>query len=213
MSRNLPASTAAALSDAFIIPVIFAEMLFDDAPLRVHSDLGTIISTDTSPEKTWLGAGGLVNISSIEETEGGEPHAIDLTLSGIDSTVLNEARNENYQERPCLLYFGVRNYLTGALLDNPAQIFYGFMDQMIIRSGRETSSVTLRVESEQSRWQRAPLKFYDTATLQADYAGDTFFNFLEDLLNKQLRWGTENPNVDLGPVQPRLNPASLANFF
>lgn len=213
MSRSLPANTSSALDDAFLVPVVFVELLFDSAPLRLHTDLGSIVTTDTSPNKTWLGAGDLGAVGPIEETEGAEPFSVELTLSGLDSTVLDEARNQDYQDRPVVIYVGVRDSVTGALVDNPTEIFYGQIDQMVITAGRQFSSVTVRAESEQTLWQRPAVIFYDAATLQDAYAGETFFNFLEELQNLQLRWGTENPNVNMGDNNTRINPASVVNFF
>ena len=202
MSRTLPAGLTATLNDPFLIPVLFVRLEFDSAPLHLHTDLGTITTTDTSPNRVWTGTGDLGSVGPVEETDGVTPTGIEVSLSGIDSTLLDEARNQDYQDRPIYIYIGMRDAVTGALVSDIAEIFAGYMDQMIITSGRELSTITLSAESEQIRWTRSPAIYYDAATLQEAYAGETFFNYLPDMLNIQLRWGTNNPNVDLGARSP-----------
>lgn len=157
----------------------------------------------------WIGAGSVASIGAIEETEGAAPYAVEIGLSGIDNSILNAAREVEYQDRVARLCLGVRDGITGTLITDPIELVYGLMDQMIITAGKETSSVMLRIESEQVRWTLPALKFYDAATLQSEYAGDEFFNYLEAMKNLQLRWGTNNPNVNLGNNAP--NPQVLIN--
>ena len=201
MSRSLHANIIAELPKPFLLPLLFADLQFDSGNIRLHDDLGDVIWGGF----TWSGTGDLGSVGPIKESDKLIPSGITLSLSGIDSGLLDEARNQDYQDRPIVLYIGMRNTITGALVSDPTEIFYGFMDQMKINTGRKTSTISMQCESEQKRWEQAPTEYYDDATLQTDFSGDLFFEFLPDMVNLKLDWGT-NVAVLLPTGDPTRDP-------
>lgn len=189
MSRTVPTNIESALSDPLIIPVVFAQLAFDSGTLYLHSDLGTVITTDTSPHKTWLGVGDFGGISAIEERDDLSPTAIQLRLSGLDATIADEALNQNYFERAVTLYLSLRDTVTGALKDPPFEIFTGFMDDMEVVSGAQTAAIKLTVESELAAFDRAPMRFYTNTQQQDDPAGDLFLQYVNAMATLEIIWG------------------------
>ena len=82
------------------------EAIFDTDTIRVWSGLDDL----TIGGNTYTGAGSLLNIGGVEENTQVQSNGLDISLSGIDSTVLGYAITENYQNRTINLYLG---YLMG----------------------------------------------------------------------------------------------------
>ena len=203
MSRTLPTNISNALSDSFVIPVIFVQLEFDSGILYLHTDLGTIVTTDTSPNKTWLGAGDLGNVGTVEERNDLSPTAIQLQLSGLDSTIADECLNQNYYERPATLYLSLRNTVTGVLLDDPVEIFKGFMDVMQIISGPETATIQLTLESEFVEFDRAPMLYYTNTQQQESHSGDLFLEYVNAVSQVEILWG-KSKYVQFSDRQPSI---------
>lgn len=202
MSRTIPAGIDAVLDDAFVIPVFFVHLDFDTDPLYLHTDLGDI----TTLSQTWTGTGGLGEISAIEETE--EPKAPGLKLrlaitSEISGSIFQELTQQDYYQRPVIIYFSTRDTITGALLDTPFEIFRGKADVAEITHGLGSSYVDLVVESEWADGERANGELYSDAQLQSEYSGDLGFEFLPDLVNRRIVWGSDRSVTVGGTTVPR----------
>lgn len=190
-SRSLQSATYAALDDAFIVPVLFVELTFDDGIFRVHTDLGDI-STAGSPTPVWHGVGDLGSIDGIEEANDLTPTGIKLTLSGLNATVLNETMTQEYWDRPARILFGIRDSITGVLVAEPDEIWYGVMSVMASSYGNGQAAITVTAESELVLWNRPSNKLYTDAQMQSEYAGDTFFKYLPQLMDTKVLWGDKD---------------------
>ena len=192
MSRDLPTNTANALASAHVgEEIIFAKLEFPDTTLYVHTGLGTY----TWGSQNWLGVGDFGAVQGIEESERISPYSATLILSGLDSTVVNEALSQDYFRRPITLYLGVAN-TNDVLLDDPTQIWAGFMDSMSLSVGSDGGdSIQLTCESELSMFDRSANLRYTDQFQQDQHTGDVFFEFLPAIAdNPAIRW--RNPNSD-----------------
>ncbi len=190
--RSLDASIVSELGNVFLKPVQFLELQFDSGTVYLHDDLGQI--TTTTPSATFEGVGDLGQIGTIKETERLVPSGVSVVLSGIDTDLLDEARNQDYVDRTAIIYIGMRNLVTGVMVSDPSEIFYGYMDQMRIISGDGPATIQLDLEHEQKRWEKAPLGIYDDATMQTEFSGDLFFEFLPHMISLTLEWGGRSAN-------------------
>lgn len=187
MSRTADSSILAALDDAEIHPVFLVDLGFDDAHLYVHTDLGDI----SYGGHTYLGVGALGNVKSIEERDDNTPSAVTLQLSGIDTTILNEALTQQYYDRPAVIYLALRNIVTGAIISTPFEVFSGRMDLMKITSGGPTSTVEISVESELIEWNRSLNRYFSDTELQRLYPGDLGFKYLSSMANLRVTVGNK----------------------
>ena len=179
MSRTLPSGMAAALAGESITLFYAIELLFDSAPIRVWTGYGD----KTIGGQTYVGAGFLLNIDGIAEVADLSASGITITLSAISSSIISLALQENYQGRVARVYFGVEG-VAGAL-----EVFSGFMDMMTIEHSGETARVTLAVESKLVTLQRPNARRYTRENHQIRHAGDTFFDHVTKLQDKELVWG------------------------
>ena len=99
--------------------------------------LGLVYGTLDVGEKEYVGAGQLLNISSIEETQEMAVKGATITLTGIPSNLISLALTQPYQGRVCNIYFGVM----GEKVFN--QVFSGYMDQMNIAEAGDTATIEI----------------------------------------------------------------------
>ena len=206
MSRDLNPSTVKAISQEVVRPFFAVELKFDgDETLRMWTGQGTLVLDDGTQ---WIGAGNLLDISSIEETAEMAVKGATITLSGVPSEVLSLALSEPYQGRVCNIYFGT--FSTGSLLKETGnyillqdgsrinvetgekgfnQLFSGYMDQMNIDDSAETSTIELKVENRLIDLERARVARYTKYYQKSVYPNDDGLNFVEDLQTRKVPWG------------------------
>jgi hypothetical protein len=207
MSRDIPVGFSDAV-EAPTVDVFFAiELFFDTSTLRFWSGLGEVILDG----ETYVGSGQMIQISSVDETLDVSAKGATLTLSGLPSDLLSLAIQEPYQGRKCKIYFGIRDnkaqflqqedddYIlteTGAYIDTSvipvsvmAEIFTGYIDQMNIDEGAESSSIAVYVESRLIDLQRPRERRYTSESQKSRFPNDRGFEFVEDLQAKKFQWG------------------------
>ena len=185
MSRDLTTTTLDAIDDNVVYPFFAVELLFDgDNTIRMWTGQGTL----TIGVDEYIGLGNLLDISAIEETAELAVKGATLTLSGVPSDLLSLALSEPYQGRVCNIYFGVM----GELAAN--QIFSGYMDQMNISDGGETSTIELMVENRLIDLERARVARFTSGYQKSLYPDDLGLDFVEDLQDKDIVWGRSSDN-------------------
>jgi hypothetical protein len=153
----------------------------------MHTDLGDI----SFGGHTYLGAGDLGTIEGVEEREDDSPAGLRLRLSGVDATLLDEALNQNYFDRPVTIYIGVRDVVTGAMVATPIELFSGKMDQMRILVGDQGSVIEISVESEMIEFSRSLNRYFSDTQLQKDYPGDLAFQYCATMVNAKITIGSK----------------------
>ena len=190
------------------VDVFFAiELFFDTSTLRFWSGIGEV----ELDGQTYVGSGQMIQVSSVDEALDISAKGATLTLSGLPSSLLSLALSEPYQGRKCKIYFGIKdnssqflqqeddNYILtefGQFIDTsipPAQvmaeIFSGYIDQMNIDEGPETSSIAVYVESRLIDLQRPRQRRYTSESQKSKFPNDRGFDFVEDLQMKKFQWG------------------------
>ena len=208
MSRTLDASIISALSSGDIEPFFAFKMEFDTTTLLLYTGLGTI----TIGSDTYTGVGSLLSFTDVEESADIGAKKVTITLSGIPSTNLSLALTEPYQGREVTILFGIRNanvvYLIdengdfilteqGCLIDvtdstepnASSTLFVGYIDQMDITEGPETSSISVVLESKLLELERSRVLRYTSAIQKALYTGDKGFDFVDELQGQTFNWG------------------------
>jgi len=200
-SRDLTTTVSGALDDDVVYPFFAIELLFDDNPVRVWTGVGTLSLEGFD----WVGSGQLITVSAIEETQEMSVKGATITMSGIPSELLSLALSEPYQGRVCNIYFGFdgnNNLLQEdgdyILLEDGnkvgleiglVQLFSGYMDQMNIVDGPETSTIELLVENKLIDLERARIARYTSGYQKSVYPGDLGLDFVESLQDKDIVWG------------------------
>lgn len=173
---------SSSLEDEVFYPFFAVELLFDSAPIRMWTGQGEA----TIDSNTYLGAGQLLSISSVDETSEIAVKGADIVLSGINSEVISLALQSTYQGRVCNIYFGQSS---GNTFTGLTQIFSGYMDEMNISEGPDTGTIELKVENKLIDLERARVARYTSGYQKSRYPNDLGLDFVESLQNKDVPWG------------------------
>ena len=213
MSRDISTTVRDALDDEVIYPFFAIEMLFDgDQVLRLWTGQGTL----TYNGLDWYGTGNLLTFDTIEETSEIAAKGATVTLSGVPSEVISLALTEPYQGRKANIYFGMFTYVDQYSVDQYepdlildfssdyyavsqegdayvmqtlTQIFSGYMDQMNIEEGSDTSTVTLTIENKLIDLEKPRTARFTSTYQKTLFPNDKGLEFVEDLQTKEIVWG------------------------
>lgn len=185
MSRDLQSETLSLIDGEVVYPFFAVTLNFDD-PIYMWTGVGSI----THNSKTFLGVGDFLSISSVEEASDMSAKGARLELSGIPSELIYTALTEEYQGKTCEVFFG--------LIDKESQtpvattftsIFSGYVDQMNVEVGPDTSTVEVLVENKLIDLERPRIARYTSGYQKSLYSYDKGFDFIEDLQDKSIVWG------------------------
>ena len=157
---------------------------FDTDDILVWSGIDDlVIGSDT-----YTGAGTLLSVSNSEDNLELKSNGLVVALSGMDTTVVNYALTENYQNRPitiCMGYvMGGTNEVAGTLT-----LFKGRMTSLVINDTPEGSTVTIDAENRLVDLDRPSNLRYTKESQNFLHSGDTGFNRVASLQDKQINWG------------------------
>jgi hypothetical protein len=210
MSRDLPVEFISELTKETVYPFFAIEIDFASGPLYVWTGYGDLIANGN----TYLGAGQLVNISSVEETTEIEAKGATITMSGIPSSFLSLALTEPYQGRECRIYFGL--WLSNSQLstesnqvittenlfnfqlegDNKyfAEIFSGELDQMNISEQGSTSTISVTAENVLIKLERPVVRRFTNEDQKSRFPNDRGLEYVASLQDKEIFWGRTASN-------------------
>lgn len=195
MSRDLPTGLGTALQATRILPIFLVELHWATGIVYVWSGCGDL-SWDS---KTWVGTGHLGSISEIRESTDGAANGVDVTLSGIPSTIIAQALDGDSQGRQAKIYFGVIGD-DGTLTIDPYLVFDGLIDSSAIEDSGETSSITVSCEKELID-NRPKARRFTHEDQQIDFPGDMFFEYVAGMADKDILWGTASaPSTPAPPA-------------
>lgn len=205
MSRDIGIFTVAELSKEVIAPFFAVDLDFDSGPVYLWSGYGDLVIDD----KTYLGAGQFLDISSISETTEMEAKGAVITISGIPSGFLALALQEPYQGRECRIYFGVvlgskailqesGSYLLledgGLFLTedsgvNLTEIFAGELDQMNIEEEADYSAISITAENVLIKLGRPIVRRFTNEDQKSRFPNDIGLEYIASLQDKEIYWG------------------------
>lgn len=185
MSRALTSGVAAAIAGGHVPLVMLVELESSSGWLRVNSSAIAI----SWGGYTWHGAGRVLSVEPIEETgDVSKVPGMSIRLSGIDPAHIDRALDDHYQGRAANLYLAALNSDHVVIVD-PVLVWAGRMDTMTLEIG-QTATVVVTAESRLADWDRPRIRRYNSADQQATYATDKGFEYVEEMVEKQLVWGT-----------------------
>jgi hypothetical protein len=166
---------------------------FDTDNILVWSGIDDlVIGSDT-----YTGAGTLLSVSNSEDNLELKSNGLVVSLSGMDTTIVNYALTENYQNRPLTLFMGYvmggTNEVAGTLT-----IFKGRMTSLVINDAPDGSTVTIDAENRLVDLDRPSNLRYTKESQNFLHSGDTGFNRVASLQDKQINWGTKSSTAGGG---------------
>jgi len=184
MSRDLTTAHKNAVTAGTVRPVILVEAIFDSETLRFWNGTDTF---DFDGD-TYTGAGNLLKISEITETQNIEARGITVELSGIPSSLIAIALAEEYQDRTVTVTFAPLDS-SGVAIADPFTYFSGKADVMSIEEGARFATIKLTVESDLVALQRINERRRTPEDQKLTYPGDTIFDNVAGLISRDIVWG------------------------
>ena len=211
MSRGIDSAVTTDVStERHIRLVSFVALELDSGTVYLHDSIGTF----SFGGNDYLGVGDFGGISTIEENQQMSAYEITLVLSGLDADLLDEALNQNYQGRPVTIYLGAIDLDTGALLATPNEIWSGVTDiaRIALGAGNE-NAIEITCESDFAKLEKINGRTFSDADLQAEYAGDTFLQYLAAMEDAKVVWRGENANKFGKPGRDGNDPRIAPKFM
>ena len=166
---------------------------FDTDDIRVWTGIDDL----TISSQTYTGAGTLLSISNTEDNLELKSNGVVVALSGMDETIVNYALTENYQNRPITIFMGYvmggTNEVAGTLT-----LFKGRMTSLVINDTPEGSTVTIDAENRLVDLDRPSNLRYTKESQNFLHSGDTGFNRVGSLQDKQINWGKTSDTAGKG---------------
>lgn len=207
MSRDLETGMIQEINAPRLQPVLLCDFEFDGGTVRLWNGLGEL----TANGETYTGAGHLLSVSDYQEKQRLEAIGMTFTLSGISSSIMSIALGDDYQGRPCTLYFGVIPMLENSNINTEADAilqaedgssittettggivtytqFSGFMDVMQISEGGDTCSISVSAESKAIILSRVKERRYTDADQRSQYPDDKGLEFVTLMQDKEVIW-------------------------
>lgn len=185
MARSITAGLRSHLTATRLMPVFLTKLEFDSGNLNLWTGWGDLVWNST----TFTGAGDLLKLTKIVETAQIKAAGMEFQLSGQNDQLIELAQNEEYQDRPVSIWFGVIAESVG-LVPDPYLVLKGFMDVMTIEDMGSSANFILSCENRLVDLERAREYRYTPEDQAIFYPGgqgspedskDTFFDYVADL--------------------------------
>ena len=184
MSRDLTTAFKTAIPDTVVRPLWLVTAVFDSETLRFWNGITTL----SFGGDDYIGAGKLLSISEVVETQKTEARGIKIELSGVPSDLISVALDENYQDRAITIDLALVD-AAGAIILDPYRYFSGKADVMTIEESPDTAIIIMTAESDLIALKRVSERRRTSEDQKLTYAGDTFFDNVTALQSKDIVWG------------------------
>tara|TARA_R100000773_G_scaffold12525_1_gene11573 strand:- start:963 stop:1619 length:657 start_codon:yes stop_codon:yes gene_type:complete len=179
---------------------------FDTEDIRIWTGDNDL----TIGSETYTGVGTLLQIGEVEDNLELTSTNLSVSLAGMDSTVLNLALTENYQNRFITLFLG---FLSGGT-DNvigTMTVFKGRMQSMSINDDPNGSIITIDAENRLIDLNRPSNLRYTKESQKFIDSSDNCFGRVQLLVDKEIIWGSTSSNTGTGGRTSSNGPARQVN--
>lgn len=197
MSRSLSSGMQAVSTADVVRPIFLVRMVFDSGETPNELNLWSGVGDLAYDSETYTGVGDLLAISPISETADMTASGMNVTLTGVKSSLVVIAKDHEYQGRPLTVLLGAFD-ASGDLVADPTVIFSGFMDTMTISESGETSTINIAVENKLIAFERARVRRYTAEDQKIDHPTDKGFEFVTAIVEKEIIWGRASPSSYAG---------------
>lgn len=177
-------NVATRFMDPSVNMVLAAEIAFDSGTTRVHTGTGTI----EIDGKVFLGVGILGQIDTFKEQNSSSPTQVNLTLAGLDASMISIMLNENCVGKLASLYIGVLD--DNFILTDADVVFRGKIRNTAVIGG-EASAINLTLSNIFEDWARAKNSRYTDQYQRKVNNDDRIFRYVSQMADRSIFWGSK----------------------
>lgn len=185
MARELTAEMIAAITAGTVRPVMIAKIGTAGADVLVWTGIGNLVFDGD----TYLGIGKFGGVSATEESTDLQAAGMNFSLSGVPSEYISIALQSIRHGKQALLWLGLLDMTTNALIDRPIQMFSGLTDVASIDEGVLNSTIQISAENRLIDLERPRIRRYTLEDQQIDDTTDLGFEYVQSLQDAKLYWG------------------------
>ncbi|KKM65703.1 hypothetical protein LCGC14_1488610 [marine sediment metagenome] len=184
MTRDITAGMITEITATGLTPITLLKFEFDSGDLNLWDGVGDLSWSGD----TYTGAGNLLAISPITETEKIVANGVEFTLSGMPSSIISTALSEDYQGRPISMWRGAFDS-NRTIVADPVPIFSGNMDVMTITESGDTATVSVVAESQMRALTRPSTRKWTSMDQKAIWPSDKGFDEVPQIQDDPVVWG------------------------
>ena len=184
MSRGLSSAYKTAAAAGNVTPGLLGYFDFSGGIVRLWTGAGDL----SWGGNTFTGAGDLVNVTPVQETNEVRANGLTFRLNGVPSAMITRTLAENYRGRACKLWLALFDS-SNAIIADPLLLFSGRMDQCLIEDTGDTCSINVTAESRLVDLQRPRERRRTDEDQQNLFASDLGLEFVAGLQDRELLWG------------------------
>ena len=188
MARDVTSGVQVGIAAPSVPMAMAIEAQFETRTVRVWTGIAPILWGG----HTWTALGDMVGLDTIEEGTDISARGVAISLSGVNSSLLTLALDDDYRGKPVIIHVLFLNETFTAVAAS-YQIFAGRMDTMAFEDAGETSSITMQCENHLVDLQRPRIRRYTHEEQQQILPGDRGLEFVAALAEKPLYWGVPPP--------------------
>ena len=183
MARGIDSALDTALTGSVVRPFFALKAEFAGGNALFWSGVGSKVIDS----ETYEGAGDIIAFAPQTETAELEANGVNVTINGIDSSLISTALTDEYQGRSITIKLGCLNEAQAVIATYT--LFKGLMDTMTISDDGNLSNISLQCENILIGMNRNKVRRYTSQEQDSLFSGDKGFNFVESLQDKTIRWG------------------------
>lgn len=182
--REMTPAFEAALIAADVRPALFFEGVFATGTVRLWTGLGDVVWNG----QTWVGAGNLIGVSSIDETSDVVAQGLTISLSGVPTSLVSVVISDAQQGLPGLMWVALIA-ADGSIIADPEQAYIGRLDVPKLQDGADTCTIQISYESHLIDLLQPRELRYTHESQQQLYPGDMGYEYVASIQDKVINWG------------------------
>lgn len=184
MARDITSGFQDEIDAQVLRPCLLVKGEFDGGDLNLWSGYGEL----SWGGDTYTGAGNLLNVTAVEESQELKANSVVFELDGLDAAIVSIALSEDYQGRPVTCWFAVLD-TSGAIIADPYKLFSGQMDVMEVTDDGEKAILKMSAESDLIDLRDAKERRYTPEDQKLYYPNDKGLDFVPKINDIELTWG------------------------
>lgn len=184
MARDLTTSFQDQVDGESLSPAILVKFEFQSGDILLWSGNHDIVFDGS----VYTGAGNVLSVDRIEETQDLRATSVSFGLSGLNSGLIASALQSNYQGRPATMWFAVLDGNQN-LISSPYQLFKGRMDIVSFSDNGNTADFNIKCESNLIDIRKASERRYTPEDQKIEYVDDQGLDFIPRIQDIEVSWG------------------------